>query len=112
MIQMRAASCWLQSTRAMKKEQKVKLKLIASQEQVGDQDKPDEGQERCAPDTNHGMDPHGQAEQDGRQISTHCPKDDLIGPVLRYMLSLLFVMSFLKEMEELIMDSVTYSDQQ
>lgn len=34
--------------------------------------------------------------------TTHCPKDDLIGPVLRYMLSLLFVMSFLKEMEELI----------
>lgn len=45
-------------------------------------------------------------------ISTHCPKDNLIDPVLRYMLSLLFVMSFLKEIEELIKWTLTYSDQQ
>ena len=51
------------------------------------------------PDTNHRMDTMVRQRQSrhGRQISTYQLKDNRIDPVLRYMLNILFVISFLKE---------------
>lgn len=53
----------------------------------------DEGKEWCVPDTNYGM---VRKSRDKRQIFTYWLKDNMIDPVLRYTLNIVFVISLLR----------------
>lgn len=53
----------------------------------------DEGKEWCVTDTNYGM---VRKSRDKRQIFTYWLKDNMIDPVLRYTLNIVFVISLLR----------------